>query len=110
MGLKCQTCLLGKDEGREQHARDDDGSETEHECFTEFKSYTKTRGLKMFHRNVCGLIRILDKLKLLLHEVQAVDLFVISESHLNPKIPNEELKILGCELHRLDRKSGQEGV
>ena len=109
IGLKCQTCLFANNERREQPARDADGSGAEEECFTEFKSYIKTRGLKIFHQNVCGLVRVHDQLKILLQEVQGIDLFGISESHLNPKISNEELKIPGYKFHRLDRKNGPGG-
>lgn len=109
MGLTCQTCLVAKDERREQPAREDDGSGTENECFAEFKSYAKARGLGLYHQNVCGLVRVHDQLKILLHEVQNIDLFAVSESHLNPDISNAEIAIPGYELHRLDRQNGPGG-
>ena len=68
------------------------------------------RGLKIFHQNMCGLARVHEHFKILLHKVLGIDLFQVSESHLNSKISNEELKIPGYKLHRLDRKMPLEGV
>ena len=77
--------------------------------FCRGKIICKERGLKLFHQNVCGLVRVHDQLKILLHEVQSIDLFGVSESHLKPEISNAELRIPGYELHRLDRKNGPGG-
>lgn len=78
-------------------------------CFEEFQTYVKARGLKIFHQNDCCLLRFLDHIKILLYEVKEIDIFGISESDLNSKIDDEELKIPGYELHRVDRKNGPGG-
>ena len=54
--------------------------------------------MKEFSPNVCVLVKVHDQLNILPHEVESIDLFGISESHLNPKISNGELKIPGYEL------------
>ena len=65
--------------------------------------------MKIFHQNVCVLLRVLDHIKILLHEVKGIDVFGISKSHLNSKIDDKELKITGYKLHRFDRKNGPGG-
>ncbi len=77
--------------------------------FAEFQSFVKARGLKIFNQNVCGLVRVLDHIKILLHKFKEIDIFGVSESHLNSKIDNEELKIPGYEIDRLDRNNGTGG-
>ena len=41
--------------------------------------------------------------------MQNIDVFGVSESHLNPEISNAELIIPGYELHRLDMQNGPGG-
>ena len=108
-GLKCSSCLQLRTRAPENitqtagHPMVDSADEP---CFEEFQSYVKARGLKIFHQNVCGLLRVLDQVKILLNEVKDIEIFGISESHLNSKVDDKELKIPGYELHRLDRKNG----
>eukprot|EP00112_Aurelia_sp_Birch-Aquarium-sp1_P018492 Seg442.3 transcript_id=Seg442.3/GoldUCD/mRNA.D3Y31 product="hypothetical protein" protein_id=Seg442.3/GoldUCD/D3Y31 len=101
-GLKCYSCLQLRTRAHDNTAESTGvpmvniADET---CFEEFQSYVKARGLKILHQNVCGLLRVLDHIKILLHEVKGIDIFGISESHLSSLIDDEELKIPGYELH-----------
>ena len=109
-GLKCYFCLhLNRPTGTPENNAESMVDTADEICFEEFQSYVKARGLKISHQNVCGLLRVLDHIKILLHEVKEIDIFRVSESHLNCKIEDEELKIPGYELHRLDRKNGTGG-
>ena len=106
--LKCYSCLQLRNQVNEQNTESNGGLMAD-ACFQEFHSYVKARGLIIFHQNVCGLLRVLDQVKILLHEVKEIDIFGLSECHFDAKIGDEELRIPGYNLHRFDRKNGPEG-
>jgi len=111
-GQECYSCLQLRTRAPENSAEStgdpmDDAADKP--CCEEFQTYVKAKGLKIFHQNVCGLLRVLNHIKILLYEVKDIDIFGISESHLNSKIDDEELKIPGYELHRVDRINGPGG-
>ena len=67
------------------------------------------RGLKIAHLNINGLLSKLDFLKIMLQKSK-FDVFAISESKLDANIHNNEIKIDGYNLYRLDRNRHGGGV
>ena len=82
--LKCCSCLQLRNQVNEQNTESKGGLMAD-ACFQKFHSYVIARGLIIFHQNVCGLLRVLDQVKILLHEVKEIDIFGVGESHLDAK-------------------------
>ena len=73
-------------------------------------SFTKKRGMKIFHQNVNGLIHKMDQVKLFLASTQNnIHIFGISETHANASMTNIELAIDGYNIERKDRNKGTYG-
>ena len=74
------------------------------------KTFLQARGLKIFHQNVNGLTRKFDMVDHMLKETRGrIDIFGISETHLNSDIMQEEVKVDGYTFIRNDRKTGPGG-
>ena len=67
------------------------------------------RGLKVAHINCRGLFGKLTEITLVLQETK-IDILGITETHLSDKIRDEEIRIDGYNVERLDRSNQQGGV
>lgn len=76
--------------------------------YSTLQAETNIRGLKVAHINCCGLFRKLTEIKLILQESK-IDILGITETHLSDKIKNEEIRIDGYTVQRLDRSNQQGG-
>ena len=63
----------------------------------DLQAITNSRGLKMAHLNINGLLSKLDFIKIMLSESK-FDIFAISESKLDASIHDNEIKIDGYDL------------
>ena len=75
----------------------------------DLKGISKTRGLKLAHLNTNGILSKIDYLRIMLHETK-FDIFAVSESKLDANIHDNEIKIDGYDLYRLDRNRHGGGV
>ena len=74
------------------------------------KTFLQARGLKIFHQNVNGLTRKIDMVDHMLKEMRGrINIFGISETHLNSDIMQEEVKVDIYTLIRNYRKTGPGG-
>ena len=67
----------------------------------------KSKGLQIYHHNVCSILSKLDELKILFAN-SLVDIYGVTETHLCSNVPDGQLLIPGFNLHRQDR-SGKRG-
>ncbi|KAK2555157.1 hypothetical protein P5673_023132 [Acropora cervicornis] len=72
------------------------------EVFTDLKQITNTRGLKIAHININGLLNKMSEIKFLLQEMR-FDILGLTESHLNNNTDNGQLSVGGYNLVRKDR-------
>ena len=94
--LFCSTCFV----------RDFDGNTVEYSN-PALTNFVKKSGLKLFHQNINGILKNLDKIKILLNGTkQNIDILGISETHTNNTITNAELSIDGYTIERKDRQNG----
>ena len=90
--LFCSTCFV----------RDFDEN-TMHYSNPALTNFVKKSGLKLFHQNINGILKNLDKIKILLNGTkQNIDILGISETHTNNIITNAELSIDGYTIERKD--------
>ena len=68
----------------------------------------KDKGLRTSHINVCSLLGKIDEIRLIVLSSD-IDIFGISETHLNETIDDSEIKIPGYEIERRDRSTGRGG-
>lgn len=68
--------------------------------YSTLQAETNIRGLKVAH--CCGLFWQLTEIKLILQESK-IDILGITETHLSDKIKDEEIRIDGYTVQRLDR-------
>jgi len=76
--------------------------------YSTLQAETNIRGLKVAHINCCGLFGQLTEIKLILQESK-IDILGITETHLSDKIKDEEIRIDGYTVQRLDRSNLQGG-
>ena len=97
--LYCRTCFV-----------DNSDADYVHYSNPTLNNFVKTRGLKVFHLNVNGILGKMDKLKLLLSDTHKnIQIFSISETHLHTSISDTELCIDGYTIIRKDCKKGTYG-
>ena len=67
------------------------------------------RGLKIFHQNIRGLLFKKNGVEHFLSSFPKIDMFGLSETHLNGSASEEELKINGFQYMRKDQTLGPAG-
>ena len=72
-------------------------------AYSGLHSILGSRGIKVAHINVSGLISKLMQIEILLKDCN-IDVMAVTETHLTNKITHEELSIQGCDFQRSDRK------
>ena len=78
--------------------------------YSQLNSYLQNRSLKVLHSNVNGLLGKIDQIRLLLAETgRNVQIFQVTESHLDDSIPDSFVNVFGYNLIRKDRKNGPGG-
>ena len=80
--------------------------------FANIGNFVRNRGLKIFHQNVRGLhcFGKIEQLRLLMDETRKeIQIFGVTETHLNGDIADEEVSIPGYRLERKDRAKGSGG-
>ena len=82
------------------------------QVYPKLSRFTKTRGLKILHQNVNGLVRKIDQIKNFIGNCNKnIHIFGVTESHTNFTIQDSELHIDGYITVRKDRTTGiGEGV
>ena len=77
--------------------------------YDKLKDFFLTRGLKILHQNVNGLVKI-SAVDILLKEANGnIDIFAIKETHLHHEIRDGELISNGYVFVRKDRSTGSGG-
>ena len=71
--------------------------------------FIKEKGLRISHLNICSLTSKLDYLRSLLQRGN-IDIFTLSETHLDDTVSDAELKIDNYKLERVDRNRRGGGV
>ena len=74
----------------------------------EINNFCKSRGLKCFHQNICGLQGKYDEVKNILIDCKKVDIFSLSEIFINDDTVID-FEIPGYKLIKLPRKNGPDG-
>ena len=74
----------------------------------EINNFCKSRGLKWFHQNICGLQGKYDEVKSISIHFKKSDIFFLSEIFINDDIVID-FEIPGYELIKLPRKNGPGG-
>ena len=69
------------------------------------KNCLHTKDVSIVHMNICGLVRHIREIKILL-EYSPVDFLAVTESHLNAEIDDREISINGYKIIRKDRPNG----
>lgn len=69
------------------------------------KNCLQTKDVSIAHLNICGLVRHIREIKILL-EYSPVDFLAVTESHLNVEIDDREISINGYKIIRQDRPNG----
>ena len=69
------------------------------------KNCLHTKDVSIAHMNICGLVRHIREIKILL-EYSPVDFLAVTESHLNAEIDDREISINGYKIIRKDRPNG----
>ena len=72
-------------------------------AYSDLHSILGSRGIKVAHINVNGLISKLTKIEILLKDCN-IDVLAVTETHLTNKIADVELSIQGYDFQRNDRK------
>ena len=68
-----------------------------------------SRGLKIFHQNICGLFNKIDLLRVNFDLMKELHILGISESHLTKDITDPEISISGYNIFRRDRQNNNYG-
>lgn len=76
----------------------------EKDFYSTLQAETNIKGLKVAHINCCGLFGKLTEIKLLLQESK-IHILGITETHLSDKFKDEEIRIDGYTVQRLDRSN-----
>ena len=75
-----------------------------------FRCFLGSRGIKIVHQNINGIIGKIDKLRLLVADSkQQIGIFSITETHINDTVKNSDLNIPGYTIERRDRENGPHG-
>ena len=80
--------------------------------FANIGNFVRNRGLKIFQQNVRGLhcFGKIEQLRLLMDETRKeIQIFGVTETHLNGDIADEEVSIPGYRLERKNRAKGSGG-
>ena len=102
--LYCSTCSVNKFPDLRSEIPD----ERVHEELDSFCS--KNRGLKLFHRNINGLLGKMEKVRLLLTGTRRnIHVYGLTETHLHRSVLDDELYVDGYTLERADRSKGHYG-
>ena len=66
------------------------------------EKFVRSRGLKIFHQNVRGCLGKIEQLRLLMDKTRKeIQIFGVTETHLNGDITDEEASSPGYRLERL---------
>ena len=84
-------------------------TESQEDPFLVFKQSVGDKNLKIGHLNINGLVNKLSEVQYLL-DVAKFDLLGITETHLNPSISDDWIRISGYNIVRKDRDSRGGGV
>lgn len=69
------------------------------------KNCLHTKDVSIAHTKICGLVRHIREIKILL-EYSPVDFLAVTELHLNAEIDNREISINGYKIIQKDRLNG----
>ena len=76
----------------------------------DFQYFINSKGLKIIHQNVNGIVGKMDSIRLLLSDSkQKIGFFCITETHTNSSVKNIELQVPGYTFERMDRSNGPHG-
>ena len=122
-GIQCDVCskwlhpdCIGRDEA--EYIRLGESDETwlcldcnekddlKKDFYSTLQAEINIRGLKVAHINCRGLLGKLTEITLILQETK-IDILGITETHLSNKIKDEEIRIDGFNVQRLDRSNQQ---
>ena len=74
--------------------------------YSQLNSHLQNRGLKVLHLNVNTLLGKEDQISLLLTETgRNIQIFQVTESHLDDSVPDSFVNVFGYNLIRRDRKN-----
>ena len=108
--MKCLTDILtdGKESMFCSICHSEDYNEAENVSFInqDFRCFLTSRGLKIVHQNINGIVGKIDKVTLWLIQNNKSE---FTETHLNDTVKNSELKIPGYTIERRDRINGPHG-
>ena len=111
--MKCLTDILtdGKESMFCSICHIEEYNEAENVSFInqDFCCFLTSRGLKIVHQNINGIVGKIDKVRLLVADSKQIGIFSITETHLNDTVKNSELKIPGYTIERRDRINGPHG-
>ena len=75
--------------------------------YEKLNDFLQKRGLKVFHKNVNGLLRKLESIQLMFQEInKSIHVYGLSETHLTKDIGHEEITINGYSFIRKDHTNG----
>ena len=104
----CARCLapaIDKSASIKNDPRKGTGEGIELDSLIPLKNCLHTKDVSIAHTNICGLVRHIREIKILL-EYSPVDFLAVTESHLNAEIDDREISINGYKIIRKDRPNG----